>query len=133
MKALDSKVNIIPIIAKADTITKAELHKFKLKVCISFSSVAYMRAFLIHISNSIIFHEYSFCHYPFQYLFSQHHLFIFASLDIYPYHFSFNTSPFNIYPFPLLLSTFLFSFHHSSRNHISLHSPDHWRIGNKLC
>lgn len=33
MKALDNKVNIIPIIAKADTITKQELHKFKLKVC----------------------------------------------------------------------------------------------------
>ena len=32
MKALDSKVNIVPVIAKADTITKNELHKFKLKV-----------------------------------------------------------------------------------------------------
>ncbi|XP_064610163.1 septin-11-like [Liolophura sinensis] len=32
MKKLDSKVNIIPVIAKADTITKTELHKFKLKV-----------------------------------------------------------------------------------------------------
>lgn len=32
MKKLDSKVNIIPIIAKADTITKAELQKFKAKV-----------------------------------------------------------------------------------------------------
>ncbi len=32
MKALDSKLNIIPIIAKADTITKQELHKFKVKV-----------------------------------------------------------------------------------------------------
>ena len=32
MKGLDSKVNIIPVIAKADTITKNELHKFKLKV-----------------------------------------------------------------------------------------------------
>lgn len=32
MKKLDSKVNIIPIVAKADTITKAELQKFKLKV-----------------------------------------------------------------------------------------------------
>ena len=32
MKNLDSKVNIIPVIAKADTITKAELQKFKAKV-----------------------------------------------------------------------------------------------------
>ena len=32
MKALDSKVNIIPVIAKADTITKQELQKFKTKV-----------------------------------------------------------------------------------------------------
>lgn len=32
MKKLDSKVNIIPVVAKSDTITKAELQKFKLKV-----------------------------------------------------------------------------------------------------
>jgi len=32
MKNLDSKVNIIPVIAKADTITKTELQKFKAKV-----------------------------------------------------------------------------------------------------
>ena len=32
MKKLDSKVNIIPVIAKADTITKSELNKFKAKV-----------------------------------------------------------------------------------------------------
>ncbi|XP_019647534.1 PREDICTED: septin-11-like isoform X1 [Branchiostoma belcheri] len=32
MKKLDSKVNIIPIIAKADTISKNELHKFKIKI-----------------------------------------------------------------------------------------------------
>jgi len=32
MKKLDSKVNIIPVIAKADTITKTELQKFKSKV-----------------------------------------------------------------------------------------------------
>lgn len=32
MKALDSKVNIIPIIAKADTVSKSELHKFKIKI-----------------------------------------------------------------------------------------------------
>ncbi|MBN3285481.1 SEP10 protein, partial [Polyodon spathula] len=32
MKKLDSKVNIIPVIAKADTISKGELHKFKIKI-----------------------------------------------------------------------------------------------------
>ncbi|KAK3558668.1 hypothetical protein QTP86_023214, partial [Hemibagrus guttatus] len=32
MKMLDSKVNIIPIIAKADAISKSELHKFKIKI-----------------------------------------------------------------------------------------------------
>ena len=32
MKKLDTKVNIIPVIAKADTITKTELQKFKTKV-----------------------------------------------------------------------------------------------------
>ena len=29
MKKLDSKVNIIPVIAKADTISKPELQRFK--------------------------------------------------------------------------------------------------------
>jgi septin family protein len=32
MKKLDTKVNIIPIIAKADTISKTELQKFKVRV-----------------------------------------------------------------------------------------------------
>ncbi|XP_069492961.1 septin-10 [Ambystoma mexicanum] len=32
MKKLDSKVNIIPVISKADTISKTELHKFKIKL-----------------------------------------------------------------------------------------------------
>ncbi|XP_073906667.1 septin-10 isoform X2 [Castor canadensis] len=32
MKSLDSKVNIIPLIAKADTISKIELQKFKIKL-----------------------------------------------------------------------------------------------------
>jgi septin 6/8/11 len=32
MKKLDTKVNIIPVIAKADTITKTELQKFKAKI-----------------------------------------------------------------------------------------------------
>lgn len=35
MKKLDNKVNIIPVIAKADTITKVELQKFKQKASIS--------------------------------------------------------------------------------------------------
>ncbi|ESO93692.1 hypothetical protein LOTGIDRAFT_182098 [Lottia gigantea] len=38
MKKLDSKVNIIPVIAKADTITKTELHKFKTKIMHELSS-----------------------------------------------------------------------------------------------
>lgn len=33
MKKLDTKVNVIPIIAKADTISKTELQKFKTKIC----------------------------------------------------------------------------------------------------
>ena len=32
MKKLDTKVNIIPVIAKADTISKTELQKFKVSV-----------------------------------------------------------------------------------------------------
>ncbi|XP_074650387.1 septin-2-like isoform X2 [Tubulanus polymorphus] len=32
MKKLDSKVNIVPVVAKADTITKTELQKFKAKI-----------------------------------------------------------------------------------------------------
>uniref|UniRef100_A0AAR2L4T9 Septin n=1 Tax=Pygocentrus nattereri TaxID=42514 RepID=A0AAR2L4T9_PYGNA len=32
MKKLDSKVNLIPLIAKADTISKCELQKFKIKI-----------------------------------------------------------------------------------------------------
>lgn len=32
MKKLDQKVNIIPVIAKADTISKTELQKFKSKI-----------------------------------------------------------------------------------------------------
>ncbi|XP_037362654.1 septin-14 [Talpa occidentalis] len=32
MKNIDSKVNIIPLIAKADTISKSDLHKFKCKI-----------------------------------------------------------------------------------------------------
>lgn len=35
MKQLDTKVNIIPIIAKADTISKSELQKFKVQYNIS--------------------------------------------------------------------------------------------------
>ena len=32
MKNLDNKVNVIPVIAKADIISKSELQRFKLKV-----------------------------------------------------------------------------------------------------
>lgn len=32
MKQLDTKVNIIPVIAKADTISKTELSKFKVDI-----------------------------------------------------------------------------------------------------
>ncbi|XP_076021064.1 septin-8-A-like isoform X1 [Genypterus blacodes] len=32
MKKLDSKVNVVPIIAKADTVSKSELHKLKIKI-----------------------------------------------------------------------------------------------------
>uniref|UniRef100_F6V5P8 Septin n=2 Tax=Ciona intestinalis TaxID=7719 RepID=F6V5P8_CIOIN len=32
MKNLDNKVNIIPVIAKADIVSKGELHKFKIKI-----------------------------------------------------------------------------------------------------
>ncbi|XP_073999636.1 septin 2 [Rhodnius prolixus] len=38
MKKLDNKVNIIPIIAKADTISKSELQKFKTKIISELSS-----------------------------------------------------------------------------------------------
>merc|ERR1712223_1751116 len=38
MKKLDAKVNIIPIIAKADTINKAELSKFKTKIMAELSN-----------------------------------------------------------------------------------------------
>lgn len=37
MKALDSKVNIIPVIAKSDTITKQELTRFKAQVLIEWA------------------------------------------------------------------------------------------------
>ena len=42
MKKLDTKVNIIPVIAKADTITKAELQKFKAKVVTDFKQSCYV-------------------------------------------------------------------------------------------
>lgn len=38
MKKLDTKVNIIPIIAKADTISKTELQKFKSKIILELQS-----------------------------------------------------------------------------------------------
>ena len=35
MKEIDHKVNIVPVIAKADTLTKAECQKMKKRVCFS--------------------------------------------------------------------------------------------------
>jgi len=51
MKNLDSKVNIIPVIAKADTITKTELQKFKAKVSFSHLFVLSLLLFFISIKN----------------------------------------------------------------------------------
>ena len=42
MKNLDNKVNIIPVVAKADTISKKELHKFKIKVYYYFFKFVYV-------------------------------------------------------------------------------------------
>lgn len=42
MKKLDTKVNIIPIIAKADTISKTELQKFKVCIFIFFEHMIYL-------------------------------------------------------------------------------------------
>ena len=40
MKKLDAKVNIIPIIAKADTINKTELANFKVTIRVSRSQIS---------------------------------------------------------------------------------------------
>lgn len=39
MKALHEKVNIVPVLAKADSLTSVEIRKMKLKVCIGYSSI----------------------------------------------------------------------------------------------
>lgn len=50
MKKLDTKVNVIPIIAKADTISKTELQKFK--VCIfNFTKIIYLYYINVYVSN----------------------------------------------------------------------------------
>lgn len=36
MKALHEKVNIVPVLAKADSLTPVEVQKMKLKVCYDF-------------------------------------------------------------------------------------------------
>lgn len=41
MKKLDSKVNLIPVVAKSDVITKAEMQKFKARVSYLFRSVLF--------------------------------------------------------------------------------------------
>ena len=40
MKMLHEKVNIVPVIGKADSLTKPEIQKMKLKVCSQYSSLA---------------------------------------------------------------------------------------------
>lgn len=52
MKKLDTKVNIIPIIAKADTISKTELQKFK--VCGTSTEIILIRSVFI-ICTTILF------------------------------------------------------------------------------
>lgn len=44
MKKLDTKVNVIPIIAKADTISKSELQKFKVKLSFFFILSSILRS-----------------------------------------------------------------------------------------
>lgn len=53
MKKLDTKVNVIPIIAKADTISKSELQKFKVKLSF-FYTFMYFKKFVV-ISDSTYF------------------------------------------------------------------------------
>lgn len=59
MKKLDTKVNIIPIIAKADTISKTELQKFKVRgisaeiISIHFMYLYYLYHNLIYVIMSI--------------------------------------------------------------------------------
>jgi len=51
MKKLDSKVNIIPVIAKADTITKTELQKFKSKVSLQLKNPKKLVNFTDHFTG----------------------------------------------------------------------------------
>ena len=48
MKRLHDKLNIVPVIAKADTLTKTELNKLKSKV----SGAYYMYTLLIKLRNN---------------------------------------------------------------------------------
>ena len=52
MKKLDNKVNIIPIIAKADIVSRGELNKFKSQVHDKklFAVLCYFISFLIIVS-----------------------------------------------------------------------------------
>jgi len=49
MKAVHYKVNIVPVIAKADTLTKQEVHKLKKKVRRKCHSVTFLK----YIGNSV--------------------------------------------------------------------------------
>lgn len=58
MKKLDTKVNIIPIIAKADTISKTELQKFKVWSALSSQSICMaLEKCLFHIFHSFLSQE----------------------------------------------------------------------------
>lgn len=53
MKKLDTKVNIIPIIAKADTISKTELQKFK--VCDNSAEIIFVYIFIIFVLSYLLY------------------------------------------------------------------------------
>lgn len=53
MKKLDTKVNIIPIIAKADTISKTELQKFKVIIILILANARH-KNLIYYLQNKII-------------------------------------------------------------------------------
>lgn len=55
MKNLDNKVNVIPVIAKADIISKSELQKFKLKVCFNFVQIRWLNIFFCIVVLKLYF------------------------------------------------------------------------------
>jgi len=54
MKKLDTKVNIIPIIAKADTISKTELQKFKVCSISCWNYLLYVFVLSVLLSQSCL-------------------------------------------------------------------------------